>query len=174
MSLKARVRLICLTTLFASCACAQIIEYPVAQGKARSPDANYELLNRDSDQEPKHSLWLRVRKTGTLRHVLNYERHVQLAWSSDSKSFFVNDYASSTDANCSVINAAGLDSIDVGDLVQKSRNPKPADDGHLYITCKRWRDSKIEIVLSGWGGDSSTPDDKIFLFDPSTKLVTAL
>jgi hypothetical protein len=65
--------------------------------------ARIAVVNVDSDAEPNHTLFLENRNTNTRRKLLEYSRHVEVLWNSNSTSFAVTDYAGSNVADCLVL-----------------------------------------------------------------------
>jgi hypothetical protein len=132
-------------------AASVLAHFPGSPNSVRAPNRLHSIKNVDRDQEPNHSLLLRDEKTGLERKVLDYGRHVDVMWAPDSKSFFVNDYAGSSESNCQIFSVEDLKRLDVLETLKAAdREGLPSSD-HLYVTCKAWHGDSIGVSLSGRG-----------------------
>jgi hypothetical protein len=72
-------------------------------------------------------------------------------WAPDSKSFFVNVYAGSSESNCQIFSVEDLKRLDVLETLKAAdREGLPGSD-HLYVTCTTWHGDSVGVSLSGRG-----------------------
>src|SRR6266702_1322107 len=149
-------RLIAVAVLAVCCAgfahaASVLAHFPGPVNTVGSPNRLLSIHNVDRDQEPNHSLLLRDEKTGLGRKVLDYARHVDVMWAPDSKLFFVNDYAGSSESNCQIFSADDLKRLDVLETLKGTdRESLPSSD-HLYVACTAWHGDRVGVSLSGRG-----------------------
>ena len=140
--------------------------FPENQRTIDSPDKKYSIYNKDSDQEPNHSLYIRRHAPEAQQKILDYGRHVDVMWSPESNAFFVNDYSGSSEATCLVFFADGLRRLDVKDLLSKIHEEEILSSDHLYVTCKKWTKERIEVSVSGRGDKYPNGFDRKFILNP--------
>jgi hypothetical protein len=128
-----------------------LAHFPGPTNSLRAPNRLHSINNVDRDQEPNHSLLLRDEKTGLERKVLDYGRHVDVMWAPDSKSFFVNDYAGSTESNCQIFSAHDLKRLDVLETLKAADRARLPGGDHLYVACTAWHGESVGVSLSGRG-----------------------
>jgi hypothetical protein len=157
-----------------SCAYATSLQkYPGSETPLYSPNRALSILNVDRDQAPNHSLFLRDETTGATRKVLDYGRHVDVMWSTDSQSFFVNDYSGSTESDCEVFSAADLNPIDVLEALKSADRALPPSD-HRYITCNTWHGHLVLVSVSGRSDDKHRTIEQRYSVDTRTGKARAL
>jgi hypothetical protein len=163
---RTKLRLVLLGILLSLCACltyaqnspTHVVAFP-AYSRATSPNGRYAVINVDSDLEPYyHAVFLEDRKLKTRRQILKYERHAEVLWNPDGKSFSFSDFAGSDSAVCSIVRvnekAAAIPVLD--NLLKR---PSAAErehiqrNDHLYIEGVRWIDAKT-LLVKIWGHDS--------------------
>jgi hypothetical protein len=145
---------------------AVLAHFPETQRAIASPDKKYSIYNKNSDQEPNHSLYIRSNVSGGDEKILDYGRHVDVMWSPGSDAFFVNDYSGSSEATCLVYFADGLRRLDVKSLLNTIGEGEILSSDHLYITCKKWNKSGILVAVSGRGDKYPNGFDRKYSVNP--------
>lgn len=145
---------------------AALTHFPENQGALPSPDKKYSIYNKNSDQEPNHSLYIRGHSPGADEKILDYGRHVDVMWSPNSDEFFVNDYSGSSEATCLVFFADGLKRLDVKELLKIIGAEDVLSSDHLYITCKNWKEGGLVVSVSGRGDKYPNGFDRKYFLNP--------
>jgi len=153
--------LVVLSSLAAS-GTPQLTEFPGTETQLKSPDGRYVVENVDSDKEPHHTLLLKNTKTGAVRTLCNYQRHVTLLWSPDAKELAVNDYCGS-DFSKALLFSADQDNSpkDIGAELLQSLKESPdrkslAENHHVYFAVLGWEGTDI-VRLKAWGHGDVDP-----------------
>jgi sugar lactone lactonase YvrE len=144
------------------------IEFPGTVHSVASPDGKAVISNEDRDQEPNHVLYLSVSGSPSKILILAYSRHVDVLWSPDSRSFFVNDYAQSNAADCILISRGTIKRRSVTRVLTTGRRAplRGNDDTHLYVTCDEWRGAHTVVVSArGYDGAKSGTIERTFMYD---------
>jgi hypothetical protein len=85
----------------ASQASTNVVSFP-EQSQAASPNGRYVIVG-ENHAEPFHTAILEDRALKTRRKLFDYDRHIDLLWNPDSKSFALTDYEESDYSRCSII-----------------------------------------------------------------------
>lgn len=139
--------------------------------RASSPDGLYALINVDSDTEPYHTVLLEDRRLKMQRTLLHYERHVDVLWNPDSKSFALTDYAGSDYSLCSIIYVdASMPAINVWEELLKrvTTNERKImeDNHHVYVVATRWVGTKtLRLKIWGYGDISPRGFTRFYSYD---------
>lgn len=144
--------------------------FPGTVNQALSPNGRLAVVNEDRDQEPNHVLFLRNTETNLASAIFPYRRHVDVSWASDSRFFFVNDYAESNSSDCIVIDTGSMARKHMSRALRSERHRTlRLDESHLYVTCSTWRAQDL-ILVSVVGHDGSVPGGikERFIFDART------
>jgi hypothetical protein len=158
--------LLCL--LCSSPSVAATVKFPGPAREARSPDGQTAVINTDHDDAPYHVLSIMDRGRFKSRPLFSYGRSVDVAWSPDSKFFFVNDYDGSDVARCVLVDRAHLTQHDTRALLQKEMDDITAHyKGSVWlVTCASWRkDDKVRVSIHVSGNGTDQDVLKWFLFD---------
>ena len=147
---------------------AALAHFPESQQSLTSPNKKYSIYNKDSDQEPNHSLYLRS-ASGADEKILDYGRHVDVMWSPSSDVFFVNDYSGSSEATCLVFFADGSTRLDVKGLLKTIGEEDILSNDHLYITCKKWNKDGLLVFVSGRGDKYPNGCDREYSVNPTKR-----
>lgn len=147
---------------------SEVIKFPGSVHAVASPDRKAVIINEDRDQEPNHLLYLSVRGSPSKILIMPYGRHVDVLWSPDSRSFFVNDYAESNEADCILINRGTMKKTSLTRVLTKgARAPLLGNDNtHLYVTCDGWRGTqKLLVSVIGYNGTQSGTIQGRFIYN---------
>ena len=117
-----------------------------------SPNGKWALIFQCPNDCSERKLWVEDTSSHARKLVKEYQRSLDIAWTPDSRLFFVNDNSGSTDARCYVYEAASLKETDVAKVVL-ARYPHAeqfVNSGHSYLRAKRWLNSHaLLVVLTG-------------------------
>lgn len=143
-----------------------------------SPNRRYSLYDEDRDQVPYHSLLLKEKTNGTSIKILDFNRHVEVSWKSDSRYFYINNYYASDASDCMLFSVRPLKGVGVTQILQKYLHSKARNlaSGPLYITCAWWQVPTIlEIKVSGFEGSGKHQSRMIkhYRFDVSTDSIVS-
>jgi hypothetical protein len=137
-------------------ASTKIVSFP-QQSQAASRDARYVIIGEQNHSEPFHTAILEDRVLRTRRKLFNYDRHIDLLWNPDSKSFAVTDYEESDYARCSIVFTDQTEpTIRVWDnlvkaLTDRERNSLLQND-HVYIAAVEWIGADaLKVKVWGYG-----------------------
>src|ERR1700747_3736208 len=70
----------------ASQASTKIVSFP-ERSRAESPNERYVIIGEENHSEPFHTAILEDRVLKTRRKLFDYDRHIDLLWSPDNRSF---------------------------------------------------------------------------------------
>jgi hypothetical protein len=124
-----------------------------------SPNGKWALIFECPNDCSERKLWVEDTSSHARKLVKEYERSLDIAWTPDSRLFFVNDNSGSTDARCYVYEAASLKETDVAKVVL-ARYPNDGqfvNSGHSYLRAKRWLNSHALLVVLTGHNDGSPP-----------------
>ena len=132
-----------------------LASFPGPTSAIVAPNGQLEIYNVDRDSEPHHSLYLRARSGGAHKiKIVDYDRHVEVSWNSDSTLFLVNEYKESTDATCLIFDLRGRVVFDVRRRLISSK-PAAAEalkNQHAYVTCASWLNREsLRAKVSAYG-----------------------
>ncbi len=123
-----------------------------ANNEDRSAVVNQNRFFQCPNDCSERKLWVEDTSSHARKLVKEYQRSLDIAWTPDSRLFFVNDNSGSTDARCYVYEAASLKETDVAKVVL-ARYPHAeqfVNSGHSYLRAKRWLNSHaLLVVLTG-------------------------
>jgi hypothetical protein len=145
-----------------------IVKFPYNVKGAESPDGRYLVFNLNHEEQTlAHTLELRDKKTGLSKKVLDYGRHVEVGWSSDSRFFYVNDYLGSDEVTCFIVDSADGASLDLRPFVDAIIDKRDAiwSNHHRFLTCKSWKEGQVTVSLNGYGGANSEGFDLYFRYN---------
>ncbi len=149
---------------------AKLISFP-GHSRAVSPDGRYLISGVYDDSEPHHPVFLDDRRLKTRRKLFDYERHIEILWNPDSKSFVLNDYAGSDYSECKIISVdEKAESIDVWDKIVKGIAPREQrtllENHHVYIAAREWgsRDA-IKVKVWGYGEVNRSGFTRFYTYD---------
>lgn len=151
---------VCVCLLAAHAQQLHRVSFP-EQSRAVSPNGRYAIVGVDSDKEPNHTVFLDDLQQKTRRKLFNYDRHIELLWNSDSKSFAVSDYAGSDYSRCSIVSVTeNVPPVQVWDELIKSVNAEERNmllhNDHVYIAATEWISSTI-LRVKVWGHGDVNP-----------------
>jgi hypothetical protein len=98
----------------------------------------------------------------TIHKLVGYDRHITLAWAPRGDHLLLNNYRSSTDANCHVFiltNRAGnldVEELDIGQLLAQQVSSESPRMGHKYVEGLRWVDD-VTLYLKVTAYDPVVP-----------------
>ena len=145
--------------LWASCSGAETWANaaPIAitgrEAPVSSPDCRWKTSWRRNVADDGHEVWIEsASQTAAARRIYEFQRHVEVLWSPNSKLIAINDWAVSTEAPASVLrvqpDGAVAEIVSFTDRLRKVAASKDlAALDHVSITALKWsRDSKSLIV----------------------------
>src|SRR5713101_669128 len=88
-----------------------------AVSRIPSPNGKWALIFECPNDCSERKLWVEDTSSHARKLVKEYERSLDIAWTPDSRLFFVNDNSGSTNARCYVYEAASLKETDVAKVV---------------------------------------------------------
>jgi hypothetical protein len=155
---------------------AATIKFPGRMHEALSPDGSTAIINTDHDEEPNHVLSIENKRHFKRRTLFSYGRYVDVAWSPDSKFFFVNDYDGSDVARCILVDRIHINKYDTRVLLQKEMDDITAryKGSSWLVTCSSWKKAdKVEVSIKVSGNGTDEVVTKWFLFDARNGAFTA-
>jgi len=152
---------------------AQKISFPSQRAQAKSPDGRYAISDEPPrDQASPNKLALVDLRSRKKRDFYEYQRHVEVLWSSRSNAFVVNDYAGS-DMSTAVLFSLPLAETEIDlrpelERYLQSRHVArdPFGDHHMYLTVERWLNSR-QLLCKLWGYGEVHPQGftKYYLYE---------
>lgn len=153
------------------------VTFPNNVEGSQSPDKHFLIFSEDHEgQEPAHSLRLKDESSGQSRKILDYGRHVDVAWSPSSLAFYVNDYSGSDATNCLIVIPTTSEEVDLSALIKAQNGEKSALwlSHHKYITCKSWVKNKVIVSFAGYGDAKPDGFELRYKFDLNSKKLRRL
>jgi len=115
-----------------------------------------------------HMLVLVNFRTNQLRHVRDYGRGADVAWSPDSERFLVNDHFASDESDCFIYDRNTLQVTRLSPIlvVALPEMKKFFQYDPNYLNCERWISNRALFVhFYGWGGDTPSGFDYVLRYD---------
>ena len=139
------------------------VSFP-ANSEALSPDGRYAIVDIDRSSEPYHVVFLKNLQVNSRRELFDYDRHVDVLWSPDSKSFAVTDYGDSDFSRCNIFSVdEKIARIPVLDHLfrtlpesEQKRLKRLQSNHHFYVAASAWTGPK-ELRLKIWGYGDADP-----------------
>ena len=150
-------------------ASTKIVSFP-QQSQATSPDARYIVIG-EHNSEPFHTAILEDRVLKTRRKLFNYDRHIDLLWSPDSRSFAVTDYEESDYSRCSIVfTDQTVPTIQVWDRVVKTVSERERkslfENDHVYIAAVQWISvGALKLKVWGYGKVNASGFTRFYRYD---------
>jgi len=125
--------------------------------EAASPNTRYVIVGEQNQVEPFHTAILEDRVLKTRRKLFDYDRHIDLLWNPDSKSFAVTDYEESDYSRCSIIFIdRTVPTIRVWDKLVKALTDRERktllENHHVYIAAVEWIGARaLKVKVWGYG-----------------------
>jgi len=154
----------------ASQASPQIVSFP-EQSQAASPNARYAIVGEENHAEPFHTAILEDRVLKTRRKLFDYDRHIDLLWNPDSKSFAVTDYEESDYSRCSIIFIdQTVPTIRVWDKLVKALTERErkslVENHHVYVAAVEWVSaSALKVKVWGYGEVNPSGFTRFYSYD---------
>jgi hypothetical protein len=127
------------------------------QSHAVSPNGRYVIVGEENHAEPFHTAILEDRVLKTKRKLFDYDRHIDLLWNPDSKSFAVTDYEESDYSRCSIIFTDRTHpTIRVRDKLANALKGIEREtllaNHHVYIAAVEWTGAgALKVKVWGYG-----------------------
>lgn len=157
------------------------VTFPGIVHSVPSPDGSgariffREHLNRDGGQD---SPVYYDDGHGYVRQIATMQRNMDVSWSPDGKSAFLEDNSASNESDCYALrrNPSGIKGASLLKSIERAPNRPPAAErrGHYYVNCKSWR-SSYEIVGAVEGHTDTSPSHAFshtFTYDLRSKRVS--
>ncbi len=151
--------------------------FPASSRAAWSPDKHFSISSVDHDSgELAYSLILKDASTGQAKKILDYGRHVDVAWAKDSSFFYVNDFAGSDFSTCVVLDPVSGEQIDLAEVMKKNAGADSAlwSNHHRFITCSAWKKGDVIVSFAGNGDAAQAGFEQQYQFDPKQKVLRKL
>lgn len=154
----------------ASQASTNIVSFP-EQSQAASPNARYVIIGGQNHAEPFHTAILEDRVLKTRRKLFDYDRHIDILWSPDNKSFALSDYEESDYSRCSIIFVdQTLPAIRVWDKLVKALTPTERksllENQHVYIAAMQWIEAgALKVKVWGYGEVDPSGFTRFYSYD---------
>jgi hypothetical protein len=121
----------------------------------------YVIIGEENRAEPFHTAILEDRVLKTRRKLFDYDRHIDLLWNPDSKSFAVTDYEGSDYSRCRIIfTDKTIPTIQVWDKLTKALTERDrkslVENHHVYIAAVQWV-SATALKVKVWGYGELNP-----------------
>jgi hypothetical protein len=148
----------------------KIVSFP-EQSRAASPNARYVIVGEENHAEPFHTVILEDRVVKTRRRLFDYDRHIDLLWNPDSKSFAVTDYGESDYSRCSIIFVdQTVPTIQVWDKLVKALTERERksllENHHVYIAAVQWMDTgALRVKVWGYGEVNPSGFTRFYSYD---------
>jgi len=134
----------------------RIVHFP-EQSQAPSPNGRYVIIGEENRAEPFHTAILEDRTLKTRRKLFDYDRHIDLLWNPDSKSFALTDYEGSDYSRCSIVFIdQSVPTIRVWDklveVLTHTERKSLLENHHVYIAAMRWIEAgRLKVKVWGYG-----------------------
>jgi hypothetical protein len=154
----------------ASQAPPKIVSFP-SQSQAVSPNARYVVIGEENHAEPFHTAILEDRVLRTRRKLFDYDRHVDLLWNPDSKSFAVTDYEESDYSRCSIMfTDRTVPTIRIWDKLVKTLTDRERksllENHHVYIAAVEWIGAgALKVKVWGYGEVNPSGFTRFYSYD---------
>jgi hypothetical protein len=154
----------------ASQASPKIVSFP-EQSQAVSPNERYVIIGEENHSEPFHTAILEDRVLRTRRKLFDYDRHIDLLWSLDNRSFAVTDYEESDYSRCSIISTdQTVPTIQVWDELLKALTEKERKsllgNHHVYIAAVQWIGTgALKVKVWGYGDVNPSGFTRFYSYD---------
>ncbi len=135
---------------------SELILYPESSRNLDSPDKNYYIYVRENNAEPFHSAFLFSKAGGESLKIVDFSRHIDVAWSPDSLMFYVNDYIGSDFATCRIFGVNGKEYADIVSFLKRKYEKFFLKNDHIYGVCKKWTNDGVVVELSLHGNYSGS------------------
>lgn len=115
-----------------------------------------------------HMLVLVNLQTSEIRHVKDYGRGVDVAWSPDNAHFLVNDHFASDESDCYIYDRNTLQATRLLTLLVAAlpETKKFLQYDPHYLMCESWISNRALVVhFFGWGGDTPNGFDYLLKYD---------
>jgi hypothetical protein len=153
----------------ASQASTNVVSFP-EQSQAASPNGRYVIVG-ENHAEPFHTAILEDRVLKTRRKLFDYDRHIDLLWNPDSKSFALTDYEESDYSRCSIIFIdQTLPTIRVWDKLVKALTQRDRksliENQHVYIAAMQWIGAgALKVKVWGYGEVDPSGFTRFYSYD---------
>jgi hypothetical protein len=148
----------------------KIVSFP-SQSQAISPNARYVVVGEQNHAEPFHTAILEDRVLKTRRKLFDYDRHIDLLWNPDSKSFAVTDYEESDYSRCSIIfTDRTVPTIRVWDKLVNTLTDRERksllENHHVYIAAVEWIGAgALKVKVWGYGEVNHSGFTQFYRYD---------
>jgi len=157
------------TPTTASQASTNIISLP-QQSQAASPNGRYVIVG-ENHAEPFHTAILEDRVLKTRRKLFDYDRHIDILWNPDNRSFALTDYEESDYSRCSIIFIdQTLPTIRVWDKLVKAVSQRERksllENQHVYIAAMQWIEAgALKVKVWGYGKVDPSGFTRFYSYD---------
>jgi hypothetical protein len=164
-----------ITSTIASQAPPKTVSFP-EHSEAASPNERYVVVGEQNHAEPFHTAVLEDRVLKTRSKLFDYERHIDLLWNPDSKSFAVTDYEESDYSRCSIVfTDRTLPTIRVWDKLVKaltvSERKSLLENHHVYIAAVEWIGaSALKVKVWGYGDVNPSGFTRFYSYDKDSSV----
>ena len=144
--------------------------------RAVAPDGRFVIAGVDSDADPYHTVFLEDRQLGTRRKLFSYERHIDLLWNPDSKSFSLTDYGGSDYSRCNIVSVdQTVPTIQVWDELLKALTERERksllENHHVYIAAVQWIGaSTLKVKVWGYGDVNPSGFTRFYGYDTKGRI----
>jgi hypothetical protein len=145
---------------------ARVLQLPYgSRTELASPDRRFVLYGLPYQHGVREGpeLWIRNRRTGERRLLLQVSGTARAEWAPDGSAFYIADRLASDSALSYVYDADGRKPLDVRDILLKA-DPRlqPFATGHVYVNTVKWLDSRTLLV--SWFGHTDDAPVRCFQF----------
>jgi hypothetical protein len=131
-------------------------QFPSGKDTVYSPDRKFVIQNFDPDStERQHRIFLKDVSSGKQWELMQYNRHVEVAWSPNSTSIAVTDFDGSNHSGAYVFFVdKRKDPVNIEKELLRSTRLKDhlVKNDHVYIKVQKWLSStKMEIAIEAYG-----------------------
>jgi hypothetical protein len=158
-------------------------EFPSDRDALPSPSGMFLLRNADADSEQErirlgdnHALFVENVRTGRLKKIYAYSRHVAVKWSPHSHHLAITDFDGSDHATCQLFSVATEKCINVEAAIRSEfgRYHRELAASHLYFTAALWTsDNSLEVTATGYGFPVERAIKRTYVYNLSTGAVAS-
>ncbi len=141
--------------------------------EAPDPSGRYSIIWSDSSP---HELIFKNLKSAKSRHLLTFNRHIDVLWSPDGNAFALTDWGGSDYSEVLIYSSARIGkSVNLRHVLKKTLGllPEVQKNHHVYFEALDWSEPWwLRFKIHGYGDYSPAGFDKFFKYNLKDEKVT--